>query len=134
MLTFVDAGVLIDAARGTPPRWRRAMAVIDDPNRTFVSSAVVKLEVLPKPLYEKQRTEAEIYTAFFDKVSMWVSVTPELVDRAFDEATKFGLKAADALHVVAADIAGADELVTTEGTSKPIHRTTSVRVRTLLPD
>jgi hypothetical protein len=49
-LTFVDSGVLIAAARGADEVARRAMTVLDDPDRTFASSALVRLEVLPKAL------------------------------------------------------------------------------------
>jgi hypothetical protein len=45
--TFVGSGVLVGAARGTEEVARRAMAVLDDPERTFASSALVRLEVLP---------------------------------------------------------------------------------------
>ncbi len=45
--TFVDSGVLIAAARGNEDVARQAMAVLDDPEREFASSPLVKLEVLP---------------------------------------------------------------------------------------
>jgi predicted nucleic acid-binding protein len=49
--TFVDAGVLIAAARGGTEQSRRAMAVLDDPEREFVASPFLRLEVLPQALF-----------------------------------------------------------------------------------
>ena len=47
---------------------------------------------------------------------------------AEEEARKYGLGALDALHVAAAHLLGADELVTTEGPQKPLHRSRLVHV------
>ena len=47
---------------------------------------------------------------------------------AEQEARTHGLGALDALHVAAAHLMAADELVTTEGPHKPVHRTGLVRV------
>ena len=51
--TFVDSGVLIAAARGEGGLAVRALAVLDDPERQFATSNLVKLEVLPKAIYQK---------------------------------------------------------------------------------
>jgi hypothetical protein len=48
LLTFIDAGVLIAAARGTGIKALKAFSVLDDPSREFASSLFVQLEVLPK--------------------------------------------------------------------------------------
>jgi hypothetical protein len=44
-------GVLIAAARGTTEVSARAMAIFDDPARSFASSEFIRLEVLPKSLF-----------------------------------------------------------------------------------
>jgi hypothetical protein len=44
-ITFIDAGVLIAASRGNAQVARRAIAILDDPGRSFASSAFVRLEV-----------------------------------------------------------------------------------------
>jgi len=49
--TFIDAGVLITAARVGDEHAERAAAVLDDPNRAFASSIFLKMEVLPKAIY-----------------------------------------------------------------------------------
>lgn len=126
--TFIDAGVLIAAARGTSDVAAEAMKVLDDPNRVFASSIFVRLEVIPKSIYNKRQPEAQFYEAFFAVVSYWANDLDALVNNAYDEAKTFGLSALDALHVAAAKQVGADELVTTEKVSMPIHRTQSIAV------
>lgn len=53
--TFLDAGVLIAAIRGTPEIADRAMELLNDPERIFVSSDFVQLEVLRKPCTSGKR-------------------------------------------------------------------------------
>jgi predicted nucleic acid-binding protein len=132
-LTFVDSGVLIAAARGTSPVSAAATAILVDPGRQFVSSDFVRLEVLPKPIYHKQVAEADFYRAFFASVAIWAATTPLLAQRAYQHASAFGLSAVDALHVAAADLAGAEELITTERASKPLFRVTVLRIVSIHP-
>ena len=44
--TFVDSGVLITAARGSGESAHDALAILDDPDREFVSSFFIRLEVI----------------------------------------------------------------------------------------
>jgi hypothetical protein len=81
-ITFVDAGVLIAAARGRPEVSAQAMAILDDPDRSFASSEFVRLEVLPKALFNKKSNEAEFYNEFFQAVSHWPRDTAALVKDA----------------------------------------------------
>ena len=129
--TFVDSGVLIAAARGTDEVARRAMEVLDDPERSFVSSSLVRLEVLPKALFHRKQAEAEFYQAFFAGVETWVQAAEPLFTEALEEAARSGLSALDSLHVASAARAQADELVTTERAGKPLHRVSAVAVRTI---
>ena len=62
--TYIDSGVLIAAIRGVEPIAQKALEILDDPEREFVSSMFVKLEVLPKAVYHKQSIEEEFYTTF----------------------------------------------------------------------
>ncbi len=112
--TFVDAGVLITAARGVAELSAAAMQVLSDPNRIFLSSLFVRLEVQPKPTYFKLTPELRFYESFFAAVREWASPHDALTQRALTIACTFGLSAIDALHVAAAELLGADELVTTE--------------------
>ena len=69
--TFIDAGVLIYAARSQGEIAEKALQVLEDENREFVSSIFIKLEVLPKAIYNQQNSEVKFYEAFFDEVSYW---------------------------------------------------------------
>ncbi|HJQ38332.1 MAG TPA: antitoxin family protein [Thermoanaerobaculia bacterium] len=61
--TFVDAGVLIAAARGGNVQAARAMEVLDDPDREFAASPFLRLEVLPQSIFNKREAERECYEA-----------------------------------------------------------------------
>ncbi|OGP88262.1 MAG: hypothetical protein A2156_14505 [Deltaproteobacteria bacterium RBG_16_48_10] len=131
--TFVDAGVLIAAARGKDDVAAQAMKVLDDPNCEFVASPFLKLEILPKAVYEKRQGEVEFYEAYFDAVTHWADSVEDITNNAYKEACKFGLNAMDALHVAAATSAGAESLITTEKPDKPLYRVNSIKVFSIRP-
>jgi predicted nucleic acid-binding protein len=131
--TFLDSGVLMAAARGTDDTALLALQILDDPDRKFVSSVFVKLEVLPKAIYNGFKEEAAFYQSFFENdVEIWVSLSDELAELAQQQAEKFGLSALDSLHVAAAISAGADEFITTEKPGKPLHRVRDFRIISVL--
>jgi predicted nucleic acid-binding protein len=132
-LTFVDAGVLIAAARGIGWVAVRANQVLDDSRRSFASSPFLRLEVLPKAAFHKRIDEVSFYDSFFATVERWAEPDSALAASAQSLASRFGLSALDALHVAAALSVGADELLTTEKPQKPIHRVTVIPVRSLHP-
>jgi predicted nucleic acid-binding protein len=132
--TFIDAGVLIAAARGKDAPSMSALEILDDQSREFVSSPFVELEVLPKAIYNKKKDEVEFYEAFFSSVSFWEYDLVEIVKTGNSIARSFGLAAMDSLHVAAAVLSGAEELVTTERASKPIHRVQGIRVTSIHKD
>lgn len=127
-LTYLDACILIAAARGNHKIHSVAMEIIDDPNRSFSASEFLRLEVLPKPLYNKVKDEAEFYAVFFEAVEKWATNIPAVVTDAYNQGTKYGLSALDALHVAAAVSTGTNELVTAEKSTKPLSRVTAVKV------
>jgi predicted nucleic acid-binding protein len=126
--TYLDSGVLIAAARGVDKRSRAAMEVLDDPDREFASSVFVELEILPKALYQKQADEAEFYRTYLAAVQYAPDNVAAVLTEALAVAETFGLNALDAIHVAAANATGAEELITTEQSSKPIFRVRSLRV------
>jgi predicted nucleic acid-binding protein len=128
--TFVDAGVLIAAACGLPEIAERAFRVLDDPERTLVSSEIVRLEVLPKPSFQKLQDQVLFYEEFFSAVQV-VPGSARLVKKAFREALQAGLSACDALHVAAARQSKCQELVTTEGPTRPLFRVQGIKVISL---
>jgi predicted nucleic acid-binding protein len=122
---------LIAAARGDLKESLDALTVLDDPARAFASSVFVQLEVLPKAVFFRKTAEEEFYATFFRKVRRWAPAGKALVEKALRVATTAGLSAIDALHVAAAIAVGADELVTAEKPSKPIHRVSGILVRSV---
>jgi predicted nucleic acid-binding protein len=128
--TFLDAGVLIAAIRGTPEIADRAMELLNDPERLFVSSDFVQLEVLPKAVYFRQEAEASFYRAYF--AAEMVPVSRTLVSEASEQAQRAGLAAMDALHVAAARAGEATEFITVERPGKPLFRVEGLTVQTLL--
>ena len=131
--TYIDAGVLIAAARGITPIAIKALEILDDPKREFVSSIFLKLEVMPKAMYHRNEAEAAFYNTFFDAVTHWANSLDTIVGEALNEASGFGLAAMDALHVASAASLSAEELVTTERSEKPIHRTQLIKVVSIMP-
>lgn len=126
--TYVDAGVLIEILRGDRLVADRALAPVEDPSRIFVASTFLRLELLPKATYHRNLPEIAYYEGFFARVAAWADPIGRVVEVAHREAARCGLNALDALHVAAAIVLGTDELITTEGPRKPIHRVTSVKV------
>ena len=131
MLTYVDAGVLIAAARGRSAEANRALAVLDDAAREFAASDFLRLEVLPKAIYNRREAEAAFYERFFQGVRQWAVVSQGLVDSARVVATAHGLAAMDALHIAAAQALDVAQFVTGEKKEKPLFRVTSVPIRSL---
>jgi predicted nucleic acid-binding protein len=133
-LTFVDSSLLIAAAQGEDELYERAMEILDDPDRVFISSDFVRLEVLPKPIFHGYDGEAAFYRTFFENVTHWASASPGLTQSAFEHACRSNLSACDALHVAAAELHDAVELVTAESHTKPICQVRSPRVRSIRPE
>lgn len=131
--TFVDSGVLIEAFRGSSAIATSALAILNDTNREFVTSEFVRLEVLPKPTFQRRLIEVAFYNAFFATVAQSAPITKALVRLAMQRAERFGLSAVDALHIAAAETAGAAELITTERPTSPLSRVTSIRVVSIRP-
>lgn len=126
--TYVDANVLIAAFQGEELVARRALQVLDDPNRKLVVSDYLRLEVLPKPIFHKKQEEIDFMQAILDGASKNVATSPELTGEAVALASKYDLTPIDALHIGAAAISGVDELGTMEKPTKPMCRVTEVKV------
>lgn len=125
--TFLDSGVLIAAARSLDPYGERALKFLGDPNRVFLTSPFVHLEVVPKATFFKRRPERSFYDRYF-KNAAWFRDVDKIEVAAQMEAAKAGLGAMDALHLAAAHLSRADEFVTTEKPNRAIHRSSLVKV------
>ncbi|PSB27097.1 type II toxin-antitoxin system VapC family toxin [Chlorogloea sp. CCALA 695] len=126
--TLLDSGVLIYAARGEDAIAEAALQIIEDSNRELASSIFLKLEILPKVIFNKREKEIRFYEAFFSAVHYWAIDVDLIIRNAYREASEFGLGAMDALHVAAAVSVGATEFITNEKPNKSIHRTQSIQV------
>lgn len=129
--TFLDAGVLIAAARGRGIILVRAHVILDDAERSFVTSDYLRMEVLPKALYHRQSEEVLLYERFFSKAVQIVAPSASLMRQTYAEACTYGLSALDALHVVAAKFSGAEEFITTERPTTPLFRVTGIVIKTI---
>ncbi|MGI8746045.1 MAG: nucleic acid-binding protein [Bryobacteraceae bacterium] len=125
--TFLDTGVLIAAARSVGRDRERALQVLEEPNRVFLTSPFVHLEVVPKAIFFKKRLEWSFYDRYF-KNAAWFREVDKIEIVAQTEAGKAGLGAMDALHLAAAHLSYADEFITTEKSNKSIHRSSLVKV------
>ncbi len=124
ILTFVDASVLIYAATkptaATFARRLRALQVLSDPDREFVTSQFLRLEVMPIATYFNKQREMSFYEKFFAAVTQWADPTL-LLAPAHAIACQFGLGALDALRIAAADCFAA-EFISAERATKPTYR------------
>ncbi len=128
--TYLDSGVLLAACARKDEIGRRALEILDDPGRSFVLSDAVKLEILPKAVFERRQEEVEFYEAIFSQGEelKWCIDT---LHRAFDVAQRHGIAAMDAVHVATALDAGVDELVTAEKPTKPMFRVTELPISSI---
>jgi len=124
--TYVDANVLIAAFRGIGSHAIKAKDVLDDSNREFIASDILRLELIPKAHYNKRAVEEAFYESYFAAATDFVETTPALMQLAEVEAKACGLAAADAMHIVAAKQAGATEFITAEKPTKPLFRVTGI--------
>jgi predicted nucleic acid-binding protein len=131
--TYIDSGVLIFAARGIAPVSDLALPFVTDPAREYVTSDYVRLEVLPKASFHGREIETEFYEAFFRANILCVSPSAALVESAMDQAVRTGMGGIDALHIVCAVSAGAEEFITSEKLTSPIHRTRLIKVISIFP-
>ncbi len=131
--TYLDSGVLIAACAGKDGIGRKALEILDDPSRHFVLSDAVKLEVLPKAVFEKRPNEVNFYEEIFSK-SEELEWCIDTLHRALDVAKQYGIAAIDAVHVATALGARVDELVTTEKPTKPMFRVKEISIISIYID
>lgn len=129
--TYVDSCVLMAAYQGSHELSLDAIAVLDDPDRRFVVSTYIELEVLPKPRFHKKADEVEFMQQFFEAASERVEPSQQIAQDAVLLAATYDLSPIDALHASMAKAAKVDELVTLEGANKPLLRVQGANVVTL---
>ena len=126
--TFVDANILIAAWRGNAELLQKSMEIIEDPDREFIVSDYLKLEVIPKPTFHGFHEEVQFMQTFIDSASLQVRATPSITTQAIAMACRYGLSAMDALHAETAIEAKADEFITIEKPTRPLSRILEIKV------
>ncbi len=106
----------------------KALTVLSDPQREFISSPFVRLEVRPKAVFHKNRTEVAFYDTFFSSATEWADDYKKLMTEAVRVGESFGLNGMDALHIAAALLSQVDEFITAERPTSPFSRVQGVTV------
>ena len=130
MKTFLDRGVLLHGWRGDHLSGL-VMQIIDDESREFFTSQMVRLELLPKPRFEKRDAEVAFYENHFKDCSFIEPLSKELSVEAEKLATRYGLAGPDALQLAAALRHSVTEFYTSERPGKPMFRVKELKVISL---
>lgn len=130
MKTYLDSGVLVAAWKVDTLR-PAALSVIADTAREFYSSQMVRLELLPKPRFEKRTREVEFYEQHFAEVVASEPLSEALGEEAEKLAARYGLAGPDALQLAAAIRQDCAEFHTSEKPGKPMFRVKEIKVVSL---
>ena len=125
--TFVDTGVLILFARVDVRDQLRVMPFMYDPQRRFVVSPFVELELLPTPMRTGRADQLKFYREFLTKAE-WIVDLKKIVEETFEVLLETSMPLADALHVGAASAADCDELLTAERPGRAMFANRRVKV------
>ncbi|HXA44391.1 MAG TPA: PIN domain-containing protein [Candidatus Angelobacter sp.] len=130
MKTFLDSGVLLHAWRGETLAGP-ALRILDDDTREFFTSQLVRLELLPKPRFEKRPREIAFYEAHFAGCESSEPLSAALGAEAEKLAARHGLAGPDALQIAAAIRQGVEEFYTSEKPGKPMFRVKEIKIFSL---
>jgi len=130
--TFLDANVLIAAFQGQPEISKKALMLLDDPEREFIITDYLKLELIPKPKFYSRHEEVKFMEAFFESACENLSTSPTLTLQAIEIASTYDVHPLDALHASAAIQARVDEFITLEKPNKPFFRIDNLTIKSLL--
>jgi predicted nucleic acid-binding protein len=120
--TYPDANLIINAFVSDVAMRQQVLDIIDDPERVFIVSDYLRLELIPKMRYQKQTQQLEYTLEIFRSAVTFIPSSGIIVAHAEELGEKYGLNAMDALHVACAIAGNADELVTFEKPTKPFFR------------
>jgi predicted nucleic acid-binding protein len=128
---YVDSCVLMAAFRGGEDEiGTLALKELNRSDAIFLYSRISELETIPQPTRNRRAREMEFFRTYFDSAER-VECNSRAMKIAMDDACKTGMQAADALHVGCAALGEADELVTSESSTKPLLKATAVKVRSI---
>lgn len=111
-----DADVLIYAAAGNHPLGRRVRMLFEPPAATSdslvgIGSVLLIPELLTKPLRSQLTTEVEALAVLLGRLEL-LAVDAGTARLAAVLGARYGLRAADAVHLATAVTAGADRFIT----------------------
>jgi len=124
---FLDAGVLIGAFKGEPDIREAAFAILGCPHLEFWYSPLLDLEVTLQAAHHKQADEMSFYAEYFKHANCYGDLN-RMLEIGAPQARKHGITVVDALHVAAANLCKCSFLVTTEKATRPMFRTSLVKV------
>jgi predicted nucleic acid-binding protein len=119
--TYLDASVILNAWKGQDETRIPALKILDDENRIILASVYLRLELLPKPTFHKNRLELDFLDLVFSRAEL-VPDAARISEVAVDLAAEFDLAPLDALQVASAIVGQAAEFLSFEKPSKPIYR------------
>ena len=128
--TYIDTCLLIAAFKGEGELGRRALSVLDDPERTLVVSDAVRLEAVPKARYHRQQEEVQFYEEVFSQAEH-IPWDHAALQRALVIAESHGIAAMDAIHVAHAAMAGVTEFISAEKPTKPMFRVQTIAMQSI---
>jgi predicted nucleic acid-binding protein len=131
ILTFIDSCVLINAVQGVGEANRKALEILDDEDRKFIVSDFVLLEVIPKPTFNKIQDQVSFYQSFFNDVSTSIEISTAITTLAIQLSSEYDVAPMDSLIVSSAIVGRADELITMEKPTNPMHRVKEIKVISL---
>lgn len=126
--TYVDSCVLISAFCGEDDIATKALAILGDPDREFVISDYLKLELLPKPTFHNDQVQLEFLSEFLNNAQHTAPINTDITNKALDLGCRHNLKALDALHISTAIHESVKEFFTFEKPSRPMHSVNEINV------
>ena len=131
--TYLDANALIAAYRGNDEAGQAAFDIIDDPQREFVGSTLLRMETLAHAKYSKRPEECKFYETFFQNTVGWATIDETLFAVAEAECIAHDVHADDAIHLAAAYSMGAQEFISGEKKTMPLYRTKLIKTVCIRP-
>src|ERR1035438_2682384 len=125
--TYLDAGVLIEAAAGRGAAAGVAQKLLNDPDRAFLSCPYLDFELLPQAILNHKTLQKEFLETYLAATER-IEDLDAIFQAAFRESSRSPVSGIDALHIAAAHLVDADEFITTEKAGKPIYRNRLVPV------
>jgi hypothetical protein len=107
------------------------MQILDDESREFFTSQMVRLELLPKPRFERRTAEVAFYENHFKRLLIHRTLKQRIRCRGRKAATRYGLAGPDALQLAAALRHNVAEFYTSERPGKPMFRVKELKVISL---